>query len=184
VTRRQLGAVVAVYGATLAAATVLWVVLFHTPLLAGSVFFYRGLLLLALTAALVVAVLGWLARTRLQGLIGVRDILLILTLLVSANVLFFTHVPVTADRSISVFMLAYMDRADGPLTSGEISDTIVNEYVLRRAAVEKRLDEQLVTGTLVRTGDGYELSDKGRWLVDFYQVIARLFNIDPANLSP
>jgi hypothetical protein len=184
VTRGELARIVALYVASLVGATALWIVLFHSPLLAGSVFFYRGLVLLAVTAIGLAIVLVTLWRTSYRGLIGVRDILLIASLLLSVNVVFFTHLPVTADRSISVFILAYMNRAEGPLTSEQISDSVIRTYFLERRAIDKRLDEQLVTGTLVRTGDGYVISEEGRRLVGFYELIARVFNVDTENLSP
>lgn len=183
-TARELGTLFAVYTATLLIATVAWIALFHTPLLVGSVFFYRGLVLLALVGLVVAAVLLAMRQTVLRGLIGIRDILLILSLLLSVNVVFFTHLPVTADRSISVFMLAWMNRAEGPLTAEEIEQGIVQEYVIDRDAIAKRLEEQLVTGTLVAEGDGYVLSDEGRSLIALYELIARAFNIDTDNLSP
>jgi hypothetical protein len=183
-TARELGTLLAVYAATLLLATVAWVALFHTPLLSGSVFFYRGLVLLAIIGLVVAGVLFALRQTILRGVLTIRDILLILSLLLSVNVVFFTHLPVTADRSISVFMLAWMNRADGPLTPAEIEDGIVQEYVIDREAIAKRLDEQLVTGTLVAEGDGYVLSDEGRSLIALYEFIVRVFNIDTDNLSP
>lgn len=183
-TRREIARIAALYGTTLVGATAIWIGLFHTPLLAGSVLFYRGLILLAVTAILVTFVLVILWRTSYRGLIGIRDILLIVTLLTSVNVVFFTHLPVTADRSISVFVLSHMNRADGPLTSEQIADSVVRDYLLDRGAIDKRLDEQVVTGTVVRSGDAYVISDEGRWLIGFYELIARAFNIEPANLSP
>lgn len=183
-TRGELARLIGLYAAALAGGTAAWIVLFHTPLLAGSVFFYRGLALLAATTVAVTVVLLVLRRGRYQGLLGVRDILLIVTLLVSVNVVFFTHLPVTADRSISVFILAYMNRADGPLTSREISESVVQEYLVARGAIDKRLDEQVVTGTIVRSGDSYVISPEGRGLVSLYELIAQVFNINTPNLSP
>jgi hypothetical protein len=184
VTGRELGTLLAVYATTLIVASVAWVALFHTPLLAGSVFFYRGLVLLGLVGLVVAIVLFALRQTVLRGLLGIRDILLILSLLLSVNVVFFTHLPVTADRSISVFMLAWMNRAEGPLTADEIEQGIVDEYVVERQAIAKRIEEQLVTGTLVAEGDGYVLSDEGRSLIALYELIARVFNIETDNLAP
>ncbi len=183
-TRGEFARIVAFYVASLVGATGVWIVLFHSPLFADSVLFYRGLVLLVVAAIGLAIVLVTLWRTSYRALIGVRDILLIVSLLVSVNVVFFTHLPVTADRSISVFMLAYINRADGPLTSEQISDSIIRTYFLERRAIDKRLDEQLITGTLVRIGDGYAISEEGRRLVGFYELIARVFNIDTANLSP
>jgi hypothetical protein len=184
VTRGELARIIALYVVSLIGATAVWIVLFHSPLLADSVFFYRGLALLAVTGVGLTFVLVALRLTTYRTLIGVRDILLIVTLLLSVNVVFFTHLPVTADRSISVFVLAYMNRADGPLTSEQISDSVIRTYIRERRAIDKRLAEQLVTGTLVRTGAGYVISEEGRRLVDFYELIARVFNIDTENLSP
>ena len=161
-TRGDLARLLALYAAALAGGTAVWIVLFHTPLLAGAVFFYRGLVLLAATTAVVAALLLALRQRRYRGLLGIRDILLIVTLLLSVNVVFFTHLPVTADRSISVYILAYMNRADGPLTAGEISDNVVREYLVARGAIDKRLDEQVVTGTIVRSGDAYVISPEVR----------------------
>jgi hypothetical protein len=183
-TRADLAASLAIYAATLAGGSVLWILLFHSPLLDTWVFFYRGLALLGVATAAVITTLVALRRGAARRLIGLRDMLLIASLLVSVNTVLFTHLPVTADRSISVFMLAYMDRASDPLTVDEISEVVVREYVEERQAVAKRLDEQIATGTLVDTPDGYVISPEGRWLVGVYHVIADLFNIDPRNLAP
>lgn len=183
-TRAEIGRLLVLYVAMLVGGTIVWIALFHTPILAASVFFYRGLILLAVLAMVVTIVLTTLSRTSYRGLIGIRDILLIVSLLVSVNVVFFTHLPVTADRSISVFILAEMNRAEGPLTSEQIADSVIREYLLERGAIEKRLDEQVVTGTVVRSEGAYAISDEGRWLIGAYQLIARAFNIDPENLSP
>jgi hypothetical protein len=183
-TRSGVARIFALYVTTLVGATAAWIVLFHTPILAGAVFFYRGLILLAVTAIIVTIVLIVVGRTSFRNLIGVRDILLIVSLLVSINTVFFTHLPVTADRSISVFILAHMNRADGPLTSDQVADSVVREYLLERGAIEKRLDEQVVTGTVVRSGDAYVISEEGRWLIGLYELITGVFNIDTVNLSP
>jgi hypothetical protein len=179
-----LARVVATYAAALAGGTALWVLLFHSPLLADWVFFYRGLALLLVATIVVVGPLVALRRAGKLALMDVRDVLLIGSLLLSVNVLFFTHLPVTADRSISVFMLAYLNAAAGPRTADQIEQAVVQEYIQERGAIGKRLEEQLVTGTLIQTSDGYALSDEGRSLIGYYRAIARLFDMNPANLEP
>lgn len=182
--RADLVRLTGIYAAALVGGTLLWVILFHSPLLAGWVFFYRGIALLVMTSVLLAGLLLAYRRTRHnRGLVGIRDILLVTTLLLSVNVVFFTHLPVTADRSISVFMLAYMDGTPGSLTEAQVADAVVRVYVEDRDAIGKRLDEQQVTGTLTRVGDGYVLSGEGRTLVAFYRAIAVLFNINPVNLA-
>ena len=183
--RADVGRLLAVYGLALIGGTLLWILLFHGPLFADWVFFYRGIALLVTTVGVVVLALALYRRAgNHRGLIGIRDILLIGTLLLSVNVVFFTHLPVTADRSLTVFMLAYLDRSGGALTEIQISDEVVAEYVEERAAIHKRLAEQLATGTLAQVGDGYAISDEGRSLVRLYDAVASLFNLSPANLRP
>jgi len=125
-----------------------------------------------------------LRRSRYGAGLTVRDALLATSLLVAGNSVVFTHLPVTADRSISVFMLAYMDSTDGSLSSADIEDVVVTEYVRERGAIDKRLDEQIVSGNIEKVGDRYRITDQGRGLMRLYRAIAALYGVDPTNLSP
>lgn len=177
--------VVLVYAVTLVGGSVLFIALFHSGLFASvTVLFYRGILLLLVTT-LVATVALLIVRRRSHGaLVQIRDVLLLATLLFSANIVFFTHLPVTADRSISVFMLGYLNEHGGELTGAEIEDLIVREYIQGHGAVDKRLQEQLVSGDLIQTGDRYRISDQGRSLMGLYKVIADVFGLDTRNVAP
>jgi len=185
VNRGEAGRLVAFYVLALALGSALYVALFHTPLLASiDVFFYRGLGLLLMTGAVTLIGLLLLRRSRYGAGLTVRDALLATSLLVAGNSVVFTHLPVTADRSISVFMLAYMDSTDGSLSSADIEDVVVTEYVRERGAIDKRLDEQIVSGNIEKVGDRYRITDQGRGLMRLYRAIAALYGVDPTNLSP
>ena len=60
--------------------------------------------------------------------------------------MFFTHLPVTADRSISVFMLGYLaDHKGESFTEEQIESIFIKRYVQDYGAFEKRLHEQEAT---------------------------------------
>ena len=182
---RALPRLLAIELAALVGGTILFVALFHTPVLGGmGVLFYRGIGLLVIATLLTALSLVVLRRARFPRLIGWRDVILVAALLFSGNLVFFTHFPVTADRSLSVFMLGYLDGRNAALTRDEIEAVLVERYVLAGGAADKRIEEQLVSGNLGLKDGRYALTDQGRALMESYRVIAWLFAVDPGNVSP
>ena len=165
--------------------SIVYVLLFSTPLFGGmDVFFYRGIALL-FAASLISAGLGFMARKFwLRHIMTYRDILLIFTIFICVNMVFFTHVPVTAERSISVFMLGYMSEEDRVFTEKDIEDFFISRYVKDYRMFEKRFHEQIVTGTIRPEGGGNVLTDRGKSLVKFYNFIADCFHVDKKLIHP
>ena len=166
--------------------TILCILLFHTPLFSGmDVFFYRGLLIILCSGLASAACMEALRRRKKELQITVRDLLLLFVSFVCIQTLFFTHVPVTAERSVSVFMLGYMaDHDDHAFTGEELEDFFISCYVQDRGAVAKRLHEQEVTGTIVRDGGGYRITDAGKRLMDLYERVAVLYGLDDDIVHP
>ena len=91
----------------------------------------------------------------------------------------------TADRSISVFMLGHF--ADNPgqsFTEEETEDFFIRRYVGDYGAFSKRFHEQEETGTITRDGDGYRITEGGRRLMKLYERIARWFALDEKLVHP
>ncbi len=135
---------------------VLFIALFHTPLFRNiDVLMYRGTVFVVLSA--VAAALLLLAVRRISGwdFISMHDVVLLLCGCCCVNMVFFTLVPVTVERSVSVFMLSYMDENEGKaFTEDEIKEIFTEKYVNDFGAFEKRFHEQLVTGTITLNEDG------------------------------
>ena len=199
-----------IYAALFLAGSVLFVFSFHTPLFAGiDVFFYRGLVLIlfwgVVLAAAMLALRAFLNRSgaaspagaakgrenaapsRWKGLITVRDVLLLFTAFCCVQTVLFTHLPVTADRSISVFMLGHFaDNPDRDFTETEIEDFFIQRYVKDYGAFSKRFHEQEETGTIARdkNGDGWRITENGKRLMKLYEQIARWFALDEKLIHP
>lgn len=164
-----------------------YVLSFKTPIFASmDVFFYRGISIIILWGALMAVVMLVLRAAKFKKLITIRDVLLLFAGFCCVHVVIFTHLPVTADRSITVFMLGYMsDNADKSYTVDEMEDYFVERYVGDYGAFEKRFHEQLVTGTIEDTGDGScRITESGIKLMKIYEVTAELYGLDDKLIHP
>ena len=207
---KDFGVLAAVQAVLFLAGSVLFISSFHTPLFAGiDVFFYRGLVLIffwgLILAAAMLALRAFLNRSgtapsagtakrhgngalfRWKGLITVRDALLLFTVFCCVQTVLFTHLPVTADRSISVFMLGHFaDNPDRAFTESEIEDFFIQRYVKDYGAFSKRFHEQEKTGTIARveSEDGWRITENGKRLMRLYEQIARWFQLDEKLIHP
>ena len=120
-----------------------------------------------------------LKKFKFNSLITIRDVILLFMVFCCVNVVIFTHLPVTADRSITVFMLGYMaDNPDESFTEEEIEAYFVDRYVGDYGAFDKRFYEQEETGTIEFTGEGYQITESGENLMKIYEVVADWYCLD------
>jgi hypothetical protein len=166
--------------------TGLFILLFQTPLFRGiDVFFYRGIALLFLAALTTTLIAIVIKEAPSKKIFRVYDVILSGVLIFSINIVFFTHVPVTAERSLSVFILGYMNQdPEEVLSHRQISQALEEKYLQGYRAVDKRLNEQLVSGNIDRQGSGYKITKQGKMLMTIYGFFADLFGLEKRNVSP
>jgi len=175
-----------VYIIIFAVSSLIFVLLFSTPLFGAiDVFFYRGIALL-LVSGLLAAFISFIMKILwLPRIMTYRDILLIFTIFCCVGMVFFTHVPVTAERSISVFVLGSMADEPGRVFSEQdMENLFIDRYVKDFGAFGKRFHEQIVTGTVKEENNGYMITDRGKALMKFYDFIANSFHIDKKLIHP
>ncbi len=162
------------------------IISFQTPLFASiDIFFYRGLILILFWGVIITVCMGILRVRRKSLKLTVRDLLLLFISFCCIQTVFFTHVPVTAERSVSVFMLGYMsDSGNREFTKEELEDAFISRYVQDYGAFDKRFHEQLATGTIEKDGDRYRITKSGTDLMHFYETIAKLYGIDDRLIHP
>lgn len=168
------------YGVDVIVSTVLFVALFHTPLFRNvDVFCYRGVILL-LIAALFSAVFAWAGMRGLKQLeMDGKDIFAIFCIFSGITLGWFILIPVTVERSISVYMLSYMDQNDRyEITSEEFGNIFYDSYIEDFKAFEKRFAEQEISGNIEAKNNGYVITDSGRFIVNLFRICADLFDTD------
>src|SRR6185437_14230547 len=90
--------------------TLFFIFLFSTPIFGNiNILFYRGIVILFFACCLSIFFQLILRKHKFFNSIDKRDITVIITLTFSLNLVFFTLVPVTIDRSVSVFILEFLN---------------------------------------------------------------------------
>ncbi len=163
----------------------IFVGLFHTTLLKNmNVLMYRGIAFIILTGIVAAIVMGVIRK--LWKFVTVRDIIMMFVIFCCVNTVLFTLVPVTVERSVSVFMLSYMDEnSDKTFTQDSVGDVFTAKYVNDYGAFEKRFNEQVVTGTIKQNPDGtFSITGRGRFIVKIFRTLAEWFDTDRRLVYP
>ena len=165
--------------------SLMFVGLFHTGLLKSmDVLMYRGIAFIVLTGLIAAIVMGVIRK--FWKFVTIRDIIMMFVIFCCVNTVLFTLVPVTVERSVSVFMLSYMDEnSDKTFTQEDVGDIFTAKYVNDYGAFEKRFNEQVVTGTIKQNPDGtYSITDRGRFIVRGFRTCAEWFDTDRRLVHP
>jgi hypothetical protein len=148
-----------------------------------SILFYRGLALIGIAEVFCFGVL-WLAR-RKWPMWKMRDAVSACAFAAGATVCFLIVLPVTIDRSISTFMLTQMAaRPDRAFTPAELRGVFVDVYVERYDQIERRLQEQEISGNVSAAATGFQITPQGLAFVRFARVLSRVFQTDPRFVLP
>ncbi|WP_019831981.1 hypothetical protein [Sphingomonas sp. PR090111-T3T-6A] len=149
-----------------------------TPLFENvHILFYRGLLLCGLSAVLLGVFLAVAGRWRPIEPIA---IIAAAALSLSANLMFLIVLPVTIDRSISVFLLAEIDAHQAsPLTTRQLEAAFVQHYVHDMRQIDRRVAEQTISGTISAEDGKIRLTPRGQRFLRLARFLAEPFRTDP-----
>ncbi len=179
---KRIAHTIAIYIFIILISTVIFILLFHAPILKWlDVFFYRGCVFLLLSAV-ISAALTLLAAKKLKRLqLEAKDAVVVFFLFAGFTLGWFTLLPVTVERSVSVFMLSYMDQNDETgMTADEFGDVFYEKYIEDFGAFDKRFAEQELSGNMValEDGSGYVITENGRFIVNLFRLCANLFDTE------
>lgn len=133
-----------------------------------GILFYQGVAVGSLIAAGLCAFL--ILSDSTSVLQACKDSLLTFCLIY----MFVFTVPTTVDRAYSVEMLNRLASSGEGLSETEINAAYV-KYFVERGGVEKRLKEQLETGTIRERNGKFVLTRTGRFLTRAFHVTAVIF---------
>ena len=143
-----------------------------------TILFYRGVALAFLTAILVGLLALWAARRTGDSSLPIAAAALSL----SFNICFLVLLPVTVDRSVSVYLLSTLEQRS--MNASELQRTFVDGYVVNMGAIDRRIDEQRKSGNVTVSPDGkVRLTKQGERFMAFSRLVARLFGTDPRFVS-
>jgi len=179
---KQLALTATTYAIVIILSTVLFIALFHMPLLKGlDVFFYRGCIFLVIASIAAVGMILLAAKIFPKLELDAKDAFAVFFMFFGLTLGWFTLLPVTVERSISVFMLSYMDQNDqSGITSDDFGNIFYQKYIKDFGAFEKRFHEQDISGNIQKASDenGYVITDNGRFIVTLFRICSDLFDTE------
>jgi hypothetical protein len=142
-----------------------------------TILFYRGIALAIIAAVIIAIVSAWIGNRVGDTSLPIAAAALSL----SFNICFLVLLPVTVDRSVSVYLLSTIEhQQEQGIDAAELERSFVDGYVVKMAAIDRRIDEQQRSGNIVVNADGnVRLTEQGRRFMAFSRVVARLFGTDP-----
>lgn len=160
--------------------TMLFIILLHISIFRYvDIYFYDGIIILFMACLLMMVLLTLFNQGKYIRAFNYKDIILNTVIVFSFNIIFFTHVPVTAERSVSVFVLKYMNKySNQSFSEEEIEQVLINNYLEENEGIKKRFKEQYISGNIIKDNNHYRISEQGIFLVKFYEIIEKLFNIN------
>ncbi|WP_370309764.1 hypothetical protein [Sphingobium abikonense] len=165
------------YCATIALGFLLYVALIRSPLLGGvAILFYRGVAIAAVVAFLLL-VAGIAARRRLR--LAPETLVGAVALSLAFNISFLIVFPVTFDRSITMFLLARIERQDGQLDARSLEQVFVREYLGDLRQIDRRITEQSLSGTIRVERGRIHITPQGRRLLKGARLLGGWFRADP-----
>lgn len=159
----------------------LFFALFALGLLADSqpILMYRGLYLAAAAATLQIAILSLFWRAHRYHKSAKSPLVLAAGALALAfNVAFLIVIPVTVDRSVTVFLLGQLASSPKGMNESELRTALVERYVDSYAAVDRRMREQRLSGNVSLDGELYKLTAQGEEFIRFSRAIGAIFGAD------
>jgi len=177
---RKLILTLAYLGGSVVLGLAIYCALFLTSLFAGqTILFYRGIEL-AFVAAAILAGGSAVLASRWWRSLDWTLILAATSMSLAFNLCFLTVIPVTLDRSISVFLLARMEAA-GPrgLSQAEARKLFIDDYVVGMDQIGRRYDEQLKSGNIELRDGRAVVSPQGARFLRFARMVSKTMHTDP-----
>ena len=163
---------------------ILFALLTRSPLFASiDILFYRGLLL-AGVAALILALLAIpLARQwpQLDLSTGIGAVALSLAF----NICFLIVIPVTIDRSVTVFLLSRIEASPQAMDEPALRERFIREYLGEMQQVQRRIDEQGKSGNIsVDAAGKVHITPQGAAFLAQMRHVAGWWRTDPRFVDP
>ena len=159
--------------------TLLFLGLFHTPLLnSQKVLFYRGSLLLGLTALTFLLISGVCKRVLR---VRFETILAAIVMSASLHLAFFVTFPVTFDRSVTMYLLNRLNTSQSRqcpgLTPEAMQAVFIKEYVKEQQAIARRIREQSIINMLEEKNRCVVVTARAQKFLQFSELVKKLYGI-------
>lgn len=173
-------AIIIFYLSIILFSSIVYIASFWTDIFISDNNFNRALKLLLVITLLITICLNIFLISKKNihlGLIS-RDIYLIALLFFMLNWIVYGLIPFNVSRSNSIIIIGYLNKADSPKSKSDIQDFVFKKYFLDYDAISYRLNEQINSGNITLSSEGYLITNRGIVVSKVINSIANLYNID------
>lgn len=163
-------------------ASIIYVVFCHIPLFSFTGIFFYDSILRVLIVTIILGVIEVIIRKRLK--LDSKDIFISLSIFMLVNLLWLLVCIISLDRSLSVFILCYMDEYQNDMSEDDIEEVFQEIFVEKYGMLERRFHEQIVTGNITCEEGKYRLTDRGRGIVKIFKAMSHVYNVDKRFTEP
>ena len=108
-----------------------------------------------------------------------RDYICVSGIFVGVTLTWFILGPVTVERSISVYMLSYMEQnSELPIDADKMEEVFLNQYIDEFGAFDKRFSEQIESGNIEKVEGGYIITESGKTVVNAFRWLSTVFDTE------
>lgn len=164
--------------------SLLYILMFRTQLFsAQKILFYRGLMLLT-TLTVLFLVLITAFSSKKQNL-NFESLFAAVLVSASINLSIFVVFPVTFERSVTMYLLNILgentNNSCRGLSKSQLESRLINNYIIEKKAVDKRLEEQKVINFLSEDKRCIQLTQSALNFLKFEQMMGKIYNINLSN---
>lgn len=176
----QLIKILFLYIASILIATIFFIGAFWTSFLSNDdSLFFRAAGIIALVTVILFALLLFARHLRFWwfNLLSVQDIFLICMVFFIINWQVYGLIPFNVTRSNSIILLDYLYARNGaPVSKSDIENYVSQMYFKNYDSIGVRLNEQIKSGNIAETDDGWVITKKGQETARLMSYITNLYN--------
>ena len=99
----------------------------------------------------------------------------------SIHITLFVLLPVTFDRSVTIFLLESLQNQKGNicggLTKSDMEQKVIDGYVIQNDAVEKRIDEQMTIDMIQKKNECYGVTNTAMVFLQFSSFVKQIYGV-------
>ncbi len=108
-----------------------------------------------------------------------QDLIIFFLILFFFNYNIYGLIPFNASRSNTVIIMEYLNSQSGEsVKKNDILIYVSEKYFYEYDAVQKRLNEQVNAGNVIKTDNGYKISSRGTFILNLFGFITNIYGMD------
>lgn len=149
-----------------------------------EVYFYKTIVILIITGSILLIAELIIKRVWENAIFDYKDIVISFVLFMSINMVWLSTVVVSLDRSLSVFVLSYIDQENRSYSEKELDEVFETVFIEKYKMLDRRFFEQLESGNIKQDDNGYQLTQRGEELVKIFKGVGKLYKVDDRFINP